>query len=309
MSSNRNVLVLVGPTASGKTDLSIVLAERLGGEIVSADSRQIYKRLDIGTAKPSREQRQKIPHHFIDVLALDQDYSAGQYAKEARDTIEHIFRRGSTPIVVGGSGLYVKALLDGLFDGPAKDPETRAILQARLEQEGAESLYRQLQEVDPLAARTMDPTKPRRIMRALEVYFLTGKPISQFHREQERSAPFDFVEIGLLWDRKHLYRRIEERVDRMMAMGFLEEVEGLRRDGYDTHINALNTVGYKELFAYLNGRLSLDEAVRLIKQNTRRFAKRQMTWFRADRRIHWISLDERTEHDALVAAVMKVWNP
>ncbi len=301
------VLALVGPTASGKTPLSILLAERLDGEIVSADSRQVYKRLDKGTAKPSKEDLRRVPHHFVDVLALEDDYNAGQFGKDARAVVHDIVRRGRVPIVVGGSGLYVRALIDGLFEGPGKDSELREILESRLEHEGASALLEVLRTVDPLLAAGMDATKPRRVIRALEVYYLTGKPLSEFHKEQRREPTFDCVQVGLECERKTLYGRIENRVDEMMRNGLLQEVESLKRHGYTTHINALNTVGYKEMFDFLDGRNSLDESVALMKQNTRRFAKRQLTWFRADKRIRWVSMVDERKPEAIADEVSKIW--
>ncbi|HXG38263.1 MAG TPA: tRNA (adenosine(37)-N6)-dimethylallyltransferase MiaA [Bacteroidota bacterium] len=297
------VLALVGPTASGKTPLSCLLAEQLNGEIISADSRQVYKHLDIGTAKPSREQLKQIKHHFIDILEPTEEYSAGQYGKEALSTVKRILQRGRFPILVGGSGLYIRAVIDGLFEGPGKDPEVRFQLEQRLREEGAEALLEQLKKVDPQSATMMSPSKPRRILRALEVYYITGKPLSKFHAEQQRQSDIEFVQFGLHWDRKELYKRINERVDRMMQHGFLDEVRGLKKMGLSSSLNALNTVGYKELFEYLDGKLRLDEAVELIKRNTRRFAKRQLTWFRADKRIRWIAMSTQRDFEAIAKQI------
>lgn len=293
------VLAIVGPTASGKTPLGCLLAGQLSGEIVSADSRQVYKHLDIGTAKPSREQLRQVKHHFIDILEPTEEYSAGQYGKEALSTVKRILQQGRLPILVGGSGLYVKAVIDGLFEGPGKDPEVRFQLEERLKEKGAEALLEQLRKVDPQSAAVMSSSKPRRILRALEVYYTTGTPLSKFHAEQQRQDDVEFVQFGLDWERKELYTRIDERVDRMLQDGFIEEVRELRNRGYDSSLNALNTVGYKELFAYLEGKLPLDEAVALIKRNTRRFAKRQLTWFRADTRIQWIAMSPRRDLEAV----------
>jgi tRNA dimethylallyltransferase len=284
------VLAIVGPTASGKTPVSLLLAERLNGEIVSADSRQIYKYLDIGTAKPTPADRARVKHHFIDILEPGEEYSAGQFGQEARRVIERMFQRGKLPILVGGSGLYVKAVVDGLFEGPGRDPDVRSRLSEQMGREGVESLLEALRKVDPSAVANMTEVKPRRLIRALEVYAITGKPISEFHAEQETKPKFKAVQVGLDWKRAELYDRINERVDRMIAGGLVDEVKRLRARGYNRHLNALNTVGYKEVFDYLEGSCSLEDAVRLIKQNTRRYAKRQLTWFRADRRIRWVSM-------------------
>jgi tRNA dimethylallyltransferase len=283
-------LAIVGPTASGKTPASLLLAERLNGEIISADSRQIYKYLDIGTAKPARADRKRVKHYFIDVLEPDEEYSAGQFAKEARHVVAKILERRKLPILVGGSGLYVKSVIDGLFEGAGKDPEVRARLADQLVREGVESLFEGLKKVDPVTAAKMTEVKPRRVIRALEVYYITGKPLSEFHAEQETKPEFTAIQVGLDWKRQELYDRINQRVDRMISDGLVDEVRSLRARGYDRRLNALNTVGYKEVFDYLDGSRSLEDTITLIKRNSRRFAKRQLTWFRADKRIQWVSM-------------------
>ncbi len=286
------LLAIVGPTASGKSLISLLLADQLGGEIVSADSRQIYKYLDIGTAKPSLEDRRKVPHHFIDILEPNQDYNAGQFGIEARLRIQEIISRGKVPILVGGSGLYVKAVVDGFFEGPGKDPEIRLQLENRLKEEGGASLLHTLLKVDPASAMTMETSKPRRIIRALEVFYITGKKLSEFHREQSTPPPFNAVQVGLMWRRESLYERINERVDWMFSEGLIDEVERLRAMGYSVTLNSLNTVGYKEVYEFLQGQQTKEKAIELIKRNSRRFAKRQLTWFRSDQRINWIRADE-----------------
>ncbi|MBF8248523.1 MAG: miaA, partial [Bacteroidetes bacterium] len=252
------VLAIVGPTASGKTPLAIELAGMLDGEIVSADSRQVYKYLDIGTAKPSPSELNKIPHHVINVFEPGQDYNAGQFGKDAVERIGEILRRNKLPILVGGSGLYVKAAIDGLFEGPGKDPEVRERLEEQLKEGGAEELMRKLRAVDPESAEKSDIHKPRRIIRALEVYYITGKPISQLHSEQERVHSFSTHQFALNWDREALYAMINMRVDRMLKDGLVDEVKSLSQRGYGVHLNALNTVGYKEVFAYLDGKIDSD---------------------------------------------------
>lgn len=282
------VLAIVGPTASGKTPLAIELAGMLDGEIVSADSRQVYKYLDIGTGKPAPSELNKIPHHFINMLDPDHDYSAGEFGKDAAKKIDEIVRRKKLPILVGGSGLYVKAAIDGLFEGPGKDPEIREQLEQQWKEHGAEELMKKLRAVDPQSAAISDGNKPRRIIRALEVYYITGKPISQLHSEQERVHSFSTEQFALNWEREALYGMINMRVDRMLKDGLVDEVESLSQRGYGIHLNALNTVGYKEVFEYLDGRIDVKTMADLIKRNTRRFAKRQLTWFRADKRIKWM---------------------
>lgn len=303
----RKVLAIVGPTASGKTKLSIIVAEKIGGEIISADSRQVYRYMDIGTAKPSKEERERVKHYFIDELNPDEEFNAGAFGERGREIIEDIFSRGKVPIVVGGSGLYVKSLIDGFFEGPAGDWELREILYRKAEQLGKGVLYEELKKVDPASAEKIHPNNLKRVIRALEVYYLTGKPISQLQSEMKPEINFETVQIGLNWDRKKLYKRIEERVDMMIEQGLIDEVKRLRELGYDKNLNALQTVGYKEVFDYLDGIISYDRMIYLIKRNSRRYAKRQLTWFRQDKRIIWIDVDERTDLNELADKVIDIY--
>lgn len=293
--SKRNVLVLVGPTASGKTTVALTLARVLDGEIISADSRQVYKFLDIGTAKPNLEERALAKHYFVDELTPDREFSAGRFGVRGREIIKEIFHRGKTPLVVGGSGLYVTSLIDGLFEGPGADHEFRAALEARVAAGDIASLIDELRKIDPVTAEKLDPTKPRRVIRALEVYHLTGTPISRHHETQQPVVDITPVFFGLAWDRATLYRRVEERCDQMITAGLLGEVEQLETLGYGSSLNALKTVGYAEAFSYRRGEISYREFVNLFKQNSRRYAKRQLTWFRRDPRIHWIRLGEEAD--------------
>lgn len=292
---HRRLLVLVGPTGSGKTSVSLLLATHLNGEIISADSRQIYRCMNIGTAKPSPAELQQVKHYFIDELNPNEILNAGEYGRKGREVIAAIFSRDKTPIVVGGSGLYVRALVNGLFEGPGADPELRRRLYQRLRVEGRESLYDELRRVDPLSAAKMVPANTRRIIRALEVYRLTGVPISEHHAEQQVRADYEAFFFGLEWDRKKLYERIDRRVEWMMSRGLVEEVIQLQKQGYDESLNALQTVGYLEVFEYLAGRITKEDTVELIKRNSRRYAKRQLTWFRKDKRIRWIHVDRESE--------------
>ncbi|WP_456441240.1 tRNA (adenosine(37)-N6)-dimethylallyltransferase MiaA [Caldithrix abyssi] len=287
----RVVHFIVGPTAIGKTFLSALLAEKIKVEIISADSRQIYRFMDIGTAKPEAEFRQRVTHHFIDICDPDEYYSAGLFGKEARTTIEGIFARGRVPLVVGGSGFYIKALVDGIFELDAKDEKIRQQLSERLERDGLRALYDDLKKIDSVYAAKISPNDRQRILRSLEVYFITGKPFSYFHQQKPEAADFKPVFWGLDMERKALYQRINERVDQMLAEGLLDEVKTLLEKGYSPQLNALNTVGYKEAIAYLQNRLSYEEMAEQIKRNTRRYAKRQLTWFRADQRIQWTRVD------------------
>jgi tRNA dimethylallyltransferase len=286
----RIVVVLVGPTASGKTAVSLPLAERLGAEIISADSRQIYRFMDIGTAKPTAADRARVPHHFVDILNPDQDYSAGEFGVRGREEIDRIFARGHVPLVVGGSGLYVRSLIDGIFNGPPADPEVRSIIEKQFANGGIDALLTELRRVDPVFAARVDPTKPRRMIRALEVYHVTGTPISQLHQDLKVEIPFVPLVFGLLWPKPELHRRINERCQAMLREGFLREVEDLVGRGYGAELNALNTVGYAEAFALRAGQMTLEEMVEVFSRNTRRYAKRQMTWFRRDERVSWIEM-------------------
>jgi len=277
------LLVIVGPTASGKTKLAIELATHFRTEILSADSRQVYKELNIGTAKPDKAERQGIPHHFIDHVSIHDSYNAGIYGREANEVLENLFKNNPVAVMAGGTGLFVKAALDGLDDLPQADEELRQQLQKQLESKGIIVLADQLKILDPVYAASADLSNPQRLIRALEVCLISGKPFSSFAQNKKAERPYDIVYIGLDLPRPLLYQRINERVDKMMEQGFLDEAKTLL--SYKD-INALQTVGYKELFAHLEGKYSLEKAIDLIKQHTRNYAKRQMTWFRKIEGVH-----------------------
>lgn len=304
---NKKVLAIVGPTASGKSKLSLIVAEKLNGEIISADSRQVYKYMDIGTDKPSQDDRKRIKHYFIDELNPNEEFNAGVFGEKAREIIKDIFSRDKVPIVVGGSGLYIKSLVDGFFEGPGADWELREILYRKANELGKEVLYEELKRVDPISAGKIHPNNLKRVIRALEVYYITGKPISQLQQIVKPKIDFKTVQIGLKWDRMKLYKRIEERVDEMIQAGLIEEVKRLRELGYDKNLNSLQTVGYKEVFDYLDGLISYDEMIRLIKRNSRRYAKRQLIWFRQDKRIIWLDVDEDTDFGGLAEKVVQIY--
>lgn len=284
MNKHKHLIVLVGPTAIGKTRLSIQLAKHFNCDIISADSRQFYKEMSIGTAAPSKEELQQAKHHFIQHISIQETYSVGDFEKEALATLEKLFETNEYAIVVGGSGLYVDAITKGLDLFPAVSPDIRETLNKRIVDEGITSLQEQLKILDPEYYLTVDIHNTHRVMRALEICIGSGKPYSSFITKTPKKRPFNILKIGLTADRPIIYDRINQRVDIMHKEGLLDEVKGLY-----PHIglNALNTVGYKELFEYLNGNWALEFALSEIKKNTRRFAKRQLTWFRKDQEITW----------------------
>ncbi len=284
-------IAIVGPTCSGKTKAAIELAKLVHGEIVSVDARQIYKLIDIGTAKPTHEELSEVPHHLVDILSLDEDMSAGVFADLARDTIEGIFARNRVPIMAGGSGLYLRAVIDGLFDSPDVDERIRKNLRRRFELEGAENLLKELWKVDHKAAEGLLPQNYKRILRALEVYYSSGEAISVLRRSRPLTPLFQTLQFGIQLERKVLYSRIEKRADEMIEDGLIDEVREILRRGFNRNLNSLQTTGYKEVIGFLQEEMKYEEMVSLIKRNTRRYAKRQMTWFKRDHRIVWIKSD------------------
>ena len=296
----RPIPVIIGPTAVGKTDLSLAIARQLGAEIVGGDSRQIYRFLDIGTAKPTPAQRQAVPHHLIDLLNPDEPLNAARFAQLAWSCIHTINARSKPPLVVGGSGLYIRALTDGLFAGPGANPPLRASLEAEAHSLGLQALHDRLAAVDPAAASRIHPHDRARIMRALEIYTLTGKPISQWQCQwQNPVRPRAFVLIGLRRDREDLRRRIAVRTEEMLQVGLEAEVRRVLALGYPSTLATLQSVGYGEIVAYLDGKWDLARARECIERNTWRLAKRQMTWFRHVPGIHWIALTRISESAAI----------
>lgn len=277
--------VICGPTAVGKTDVAIELAEKLQTEIISADSRQLYREIPIGTAQPTAEQLNRVKHHFIAERSLEEDYNAGMFERDALELLDRLFEQHDAVVCCGGTGLYIKALCDGLDNLPEADEELRQQLTERLETEGLASLQQQLQQLDPVHYAKMDVQNPQRVVRALEVCLSMGKPFSSFHSGEKVQRPFKVIKIGLELPREELYDSINKRVEVMLASGWLDEAKAVFEK---RHLNALNTVGYKELFAHLEGKMTLQEAIEKIKTNTRRFAKRQMTWFKKDEDIQWM---------------------
>lgn len=281
------MLVLAGPTATGKTGLAIELARRLNGEIVSADSRQIYKGMDIGTAKPTAEQRALAPHHLLDIITPDTTYTLAEYQADAQAAIAAIHQRGRLPLLVGGTGLYIRAVVDNLaIPEVAPQWELRRELEARAEREGAAALHAQLAAIDPASAASIDPRNLRRVIRALEVCLTTGRPFSE--QQGARPSPYRPLLLGLTCERPLLYQRADQRVDAMLAAGLIDEVRRLVAEGYAWNLPAMTSLGYSEIGAYLRGESALKEAVERLKLNTHSYIRRQYTWFRPDPRIHWL---------------------
>lgn len=297
------LLVLVGPTAVGKTALSLHLAQRFDGEIVSADSRLFYRGMDIGTAKPTPAERRLVPHHLIDIAGPDETMTLGAYQDMAYAAINEIHRRGRLPILAGGTGQYIKAVVEG-WGIPRVPPHPD--LRAALKKQGGPELARWLAVLDPAAAGRLDPRNVRRVIRALEVTLVTGQPISEL---QQKSAPlYDILIIGLTGDREMLYKRIDRRVDRMMAGGLLAEVQGLLDAGYERRLPAMSGLGYQQIAAHLAGEMTLEEAVERIKFDTHRFVRQQYTWFRPDDpRIHWYNISE-PDMTKNVTALVAEWD-
>lgn len=292
----KTILIIVGPTAVGKSEIALWLAQEYGGEIISCDSRQIYRGFDVGTAKPSPGVRQSIRHHLIDIINPEDQFSAADFARLATTAAENIISRGYLPIVVGGTGLYHKALVEGLFPGPGRDPVLRQNLKREAEQCGVQSLYEKLQQVDPDYARKITPKDGLRIIRALEVYQLTGQPLSYHFRLTQspaREKGFILHQIGLKLERKELYRRIEIRVDWMFDQGIVEEVKGLLARGISEQAAPFKGLGYRQILRYLKGEISLEEAVYLTKLETKHYAKRQLTWFKKSPGIIWLESEDR----------------
>lgn len=306
----RKVLFIVGPTASGKTRLSIELASLVKGEVVSADSRQIYKYMDIGTAKPSMAELKEVPHHFIDLYEPSENYNAGKFSREARTVIQQIFKSRRFPMVVGGSGLYLKALIEGFsIDDETTDEKVRNALRNRIAAEGNEGVHAELRRVDPDSAKVINVNDTQRLLRALEVYITTGKPYSEVLKTTTTNrAPIFPIFVGLEWDRDMLYRNIDLRVDKMIDDGLIVEVAQLKQRGYDETLNSLQTVGYKEVFAYFNGELHFSEMIDKIKQHSRNYAKRQMTWFRNQADVKWFPVDYLTNYFQLAQDVYDYFN-
>ncbi len=287
------LIIVAGPTASGKTALAIELARHVGGEIVNADSMQIYKYMDIGTAKPTKEERAAAVHHLIDFLEPDESYSVADYARDAHEVIADITSRGKIPVMCGGTGLYISSVADDVTFGEAEtDYALREELKKTAGEKGGEYLIEMLREFDPVSAERLHPNNLKRVIRAIEFYRLTGVPISEHQAETKRKkSRYDPLIMCIEWERETLYDRINRRVDMMFDAGLVDEVKRLREMGFTRELNSMQGIGYKEVMDYLDGAATLDETKEIIKLSSRRYAKRQMTWFRRDKRVRYISAD------------------
>jgi tRNA dimethylallyltransferase len=282
------IVIVLGATAVGKSEIALQLAEKVNGEIVNADSQQVYRLMDIGTGKPSKADRERVRHHLIDIVAPNEEFNAALFRRLATESIRQIHARGRNVIVCGGTGLYLKALTRGLFEGPGQDPEVRQALEQEIAANGVASLYQRLEKIDPTVGSSIHPNDRQRIVRALEVYRLTGRPLSEWQKEHGfQENPFTIFKIGLLRERAELYNLIDLRCERIIEEGLLEEIRGLVERGFHLDLKPLRSVGYRQMGQVLRGTQSLNDAIEEMKQETRHLAKRQLTWFRRDDEIRW----------------------
>lgn len=302
----KNIVIVAGPTASGKTACGIEIAKRLNGEIISADSMQIYKHMDIGSAKPTLEEMNGIPHHMIDVVSPDEEFSVALFRELSGKFIDDISSRGKLPIIVGGTGLYINSITYPLdFTNVAYDLEYREHLEKLAIEKGNQYIHEMLKDIDYESYERIHPNNTKRVIRALEVYKNTGKPISLYQKEsQKRDIDYNVAYIGLTMDRAKLYDRINKRVDKMFDMNLVGEVKNLLKMGYNKNMNSMQGIGYKEVIDYINGLYTLTEVKDIIKQSSRRYAKRQLTWFRRESRIHWVNIDNFDSFEAVMQNII-----
>jgi tRNA dimethylallyltransferase len=299
LKSNK-IIVICGPTGVGKTGFAIDLAQRFGGEIVGADSMQIYRGMDIGTAKPTAAEQAAVPHHMVDIVDPGDDFDAAEYGRRAHGCVLQLIAEGKTPFVVGGTGLYIKALIYGLAGAASSDSEIRDRLEDELARSGLQAMHQRLARVDPQSARRIHPNDAFRILRALEVFHLTGRPLTAHHADHGfAQARFQVLQIGLTLPRPELYARIDRRVDVMLAQGLVSEVRALLASGIDPRLKSMQSLGYRHMIDYLQDRLEWEEAVRTLKRDHRRYAKRQLTWFGADNHVQWLQPDQFLDAVAL----------
>lgn len=297
---SNKIIVIVGPTAVGKTYVSIELAKKLDTEIISADSMQIYKGMDVGTAKIKTEEMQGIKHHMIDLIYPDENYSVSDFKREAEKNIDEMISRGKVPVIVGGSGLYVNSLIYDLdFSNAKSNEKLRDYYTYYHKEHGEDALYEKLKKIDPESAEKIHKNNVKRVIRALEVYDLTGRKFSETNTDiRKKSSKYDFILIGLRMDRKILYERINQRVDKMINEGLIEEVKSLLDKGFEKNLISMQAIGYKEIIEFLEGNITFEEAVNILKQNTRHFAKRQFTWFLKDENVKWFDIEDVNKIDA-----------
>lgn len=302
------VLSIVGPTAVGKTALSIELAKTFPAEIISGDSMQIYKGMDIGTGKITKEEMQGIPHYMIDIKEPDEPFSVAEFKEIVERYIRHIHQKNKLPIIVGGTGLYIRAVLyDYEFNNRKRDETVTKRLEAFIAEHGVGPLYEKLKKIDPKQAEKIHPNNHRRVIRALEIYETTGLTMTEIHKRQKQKPKYDHLIIGLMMERNRLYAKINKRVDEMIANGLVDEVRRLYELGYE-HTQAMQAIGYKELIPYFKGEMTLEEAIQLLKQNTRRYAKRQLTWFKNQMDVEWFDVDEKNVFDKIRSRVESFLN-
>lgn len=306
MHKREKLVVIIGPTAVGKTDLSLELAEQFDGEIISGDSMQVYREMNIGTAKAAPEELARVPHHLIDIISPSDEYSVAQFQDSATRLITEINQRGHLPFIVGGTGLYIESVTHRFqFSQTSQDPELRDRLQRLADTEGVEALHSRLEAVDPVTAERLHPNDVKRVIRALEIYECSGYKMSDFQLRAQYS-PYDLVIIGLTMDREKLYQRINHRVDLMIEAGLIEEVRSLLDRGYDATLVSMQGLGYKEVIPYLYGEVTLEKAVNDIKQRTRHFAKRQLSWFRRMPQIEWFDMTDPAEQQNNVQTIKQI---
>ncbi|WP_453996786.1 tRNA (adenosine(37)-N6)-dimethylallyltransferase MiaA [Bacillus nitroreducens] len=294
--NKEKLVVLIGPTAVGKTKLSIELAKKLNAEIISGDSMQIYKGMDIGTAKITSEEMEGIPHHLIDIKEPHESFSVAEFQEVVRKLITEIHKRGKLPMIVGGTGLYIQSVIfDYQFTDDASDPKYREILEQQVAEEGVDTLYQELQQIDPDSAKRIHPNNVRRVIRALEIFKTTGKTMTEYMDDQKQELVYDLALVGLMMDRELLYERINKRVDLMIESGLLHEVARFYSQGL-RDCQSIQAIGYKELYEFLDGTISLEEAISKLKQNTRRYAKRQLTWFRNKMNVKWFDMGSKNSY-------------
>ncbi len=302
------LLIITGPTGVGKTEESINIAKKYNGEIVISDSVQIYKYLDIGSGKPTQEEMKNIPHYLIDILEPDEEYDTARFSLEARKYIKEIWKRGNLPIIVGGCGFYIKTLLEGIFKGPKRDEELRDKIKKEGEEKGWNYVYEKLEKIDPVSSSHIHPHDKVRIIRALEVFYLTGKPISWYIEREKKKKFFDYLMISIIREREELYHRINDRVEKMWNKGWVKEVENILKMGYSPDSPGLRSIGYKEIVEFLKGEKDEENAKKEIKKKTRNYAKRQIIWLRKENPL-WIMLErDRGKMEREVKSfVKKLW--